>query len=164
MDNSRIEKDKAQILSEISDVRAATEEVSRSKASADKSHKHHLTILNDLNKKIDESHLTIGDMEASKRRLTAENADILRQLQELEASANLMIRLKSSLVNQLEEQKRIAEDEARERLALLGKYRNLEHEVDGLKENLQEETVSRENLKRQLDKAGGLLSLFDHMM
>merc|ERR1719495_2663966 len=92
-------------------------------------------------------------MEASKKRLTAENADLLKQLEDLEASASLMIKLKSSLVNQLDEQKRIAEDEARERLSLLGKYRNLEHEVDGLKENLQEETISRENIKRQMDKA-----------
>ena len=74
----RIDKDKAQILSEISDIRAATEEVWRSKASADKSHKHHLTQLNELNKKMAEFKLTLGDLEASKRRLTAENADLLR--------------------------------------------------------------------------------------
>ena len=140
-------------MAEIQEIRAATEEVSRSKAGAEKSHKHILGTLNEINKKIEESNLNLGDMEASKRRLTTENADLLRQLQELEANANLLLKTKSSMVAQLDEQKLHADDEARERTTLLGKYRNLEHEVDGLRENLQEETVSRENIARQLNKA-----------
>ena len=64
----RIEKDRQQILAEIQDVRAAAEEVSRSKACAEKSHKHILINLNELNKKIEESTLNLGDIEASKRR------------------------------------------------------------------------------------------------
>ena len=107
---SRIEKDKTQIMSEIQDVRAAAEEVARSKACAEKSHKHILGQLNELNKKIEESNLNLGDMEAAKRRLTAENADLLRQLQELEASANLMLKTKSSMVAQLDEQVILASD------------------------------------------------------
>ena len=149
----RIEKDRQQILAEIQDVRAAAEEVSRSKACAEKSHKHILINLNELNKKIEESTLNLGDIEASKRRLTSENADLLRQLQELEANANLMLKTKSSMVAQLDEQKQIADDEAKERISLLGKYRNLEHEAEGLRENFQEEVVSRENISRQLNKA-----------
>ena len=66
-----------------------------------------------------------------------------------------MLKTKSSLVSQLDEQKRNADDEARERVTLLGKYRNLEHEADGLRENLQEETVARENITRQMNKAMG---------
>merc|ERR1712123_412030 len=58
---AKIEKDKSQIMIEIQDVRAATEEVGRSKVSA-------------------------------------ENADLLRQLQELEGDANLLVKTKSALV------------------------------------------------------------------
>merc|ERR1719427_1848536 len=92
-------------------------------------------------------------MDASKKRLTAENADLLRQLQELESDANLLLKTKSALVAALDEQKRLADDEAKERVSILGKYRNLEHESDGLRENFQEEACGRENLERQLAKA-----------
>jgi len=150
---AKIEQDKNKIVAEIADVRAATDEVSRSKASAEKSYKNLVGNLNDVNKKVEESGLTLSDMEGSKRRLAAENADLLRQLQELENTANLLIKIKTALVNDLEEMKRVCDDVGRDRVALLAKYRNLEHEADGLKDNLDEETCQRESLARQLSKA-----------
>merc|ERR1719347_582409 len=45
--------------------------------------------------------------------------------------------------------------EAKERVSLLGKYRNMEHMADGLKENYDEEVCAKENLARQLNKALG---------
>merc|ERR1711887_286084 len=150
---AKIEKDKGQIMNEIGDVRAATEEVNRSKASAEKSHKQFLAQLNDLNKKVEEANLTLGDFVQNKRRLAGENADLLRQLQELDNAAGLLIKTKSALVAALDEQKAIADEEAKERVSLLAKFRNLEHECDGLKENLDEESVSKDNLARQLNKA-----------
>merc|ERR1719427_2610581 len=152
---AKIEKDKSQIMAEIADVRAATEEVARSKASAEKSYKTLMANLNDQNKRVEESNLTLGDIEGSKRRITAENADLLRQLQELESNANLLLKTKSALVAALDEQKMIADVEAKERVSLLGKFRNLEHEADGLKQNFDEEAVSKENVGRQLNKALG---------
>ena len=44
--------------------------------------------LNELSKKVEECNLNLRDMEQFKRRLTAENSDLLRQLQELENNAN----------------------------------------------------------------------------
>ena len=82
--------------------------------------------------------LNLGDFEQSKRRITAENADLLRQLQELAANASLMTKTKSALVSALDEQKAIADHEAKERVSLLGKFRNMEHMADGLKENYDE--------------------------
>merc|ERR1712112_280152 len=60
---------------------------------------------------------------------------------------------KAGLVSALDEQKRIADDEARERTSLLGKYRNMEHELDGLKSGFNDEVSSRENIERQVSKA-----------
>merc|ERR1719394_346858 len=151
----KVAKDCAQIANEINDVRAATDEVGRSKASAEKSQRALTGTLNDLTKKIEEVSLNLGDFEAAKRRYTAENADLLRQLQELAANASLMVKTKSALVAALDEQKAIADNEARERVSLLGKYRNLEHAADGLRENHDEELAAKENLARQLNKALG---------
>merc|ERR1712098_607440 len=53
-----------------------------------------------------------------------------------------------------------ADNEARERSLLLGKYRNLEHEVDGAKEALDEESSARDNVLRQVSKAEGDANLW----
>ena len=168
---SRVSKDCSQIANEIGDVRAATDEVARSKvrrkmkcslktknlcqASAEKSQRALTGTLNELTKKIEEVNLNLGDFEAGKRRITVENADLLRQLQELNANASLMTKTKSALVSALDEQKAIADNEAKERVSLLGKFRNMEHMADGLKENYDEEVCAKENLARQLNKALG---------
>merc|ERR1711962_654819 len=63
------------------------------------------------------------------------------------------VKVRDSLKSALEEQKRICDDEARERVSLLSKFRNLEHEYDGLREQYGEEVLSRENSENQLKKA-----------
>ena len=118
---AKIEKDRSQISHEIADVRAATEEITRSKASAEKSNKNLLAQLNDLNKKVEEANLTLGDFENAKRKLAAENADLLRQLQELENSASMIAKIRVQLQSQLDEARKVADDEAKERHSLLGK-------------------------------------------
>ena len=126
-----------------------------SQASAEKSCRALTETLNNLVKRVEESTLQLGDFEAGKRRITLENAQLLRQLQQLNAGASLILQTKSALVTALNEQKIIAENEAKERLSLLGKFRNLEHTVDGLRENYDEEVGAKENLARQLSKALG---------
>merc|ERR1719338_35505 len=150
---AKIEKDKTQLMHEIQDCRAATEEIGRSKASAEKSNKGLLGSLNEANKKVEEANLTLGDFENNKRKIAAENADLLRQVQELENQANMLAKLKAQLTVQLDEARLVADDEAKERSALLGKFKNLEHELDGVKEHLDEESGIKEDLLRQVAKA-----------
>merc|ERR1711971_1117465 len=152
---TKVEQDKMKIIAEVGDVRAATDEVNRSKASAEKSYRNLLNTLNDLNKKVEESNLHLGDLEAFKRRLTAENADVLRQLQELQNNASLLTKTRAGLVSSLDEAKGVADHEAKERVSLLGKYRNLEHELDGLKQAFDEEVGAKDNVSRQVAKAQG---------
>merc|ERR1711962_524919 len=42
--------------------------------------------------------------------------------------------------------KRVADDEGKERMSLLGKFKNLEHELDGIKEQLEEETGGKDDI------------------
>ena len=79
-------------------------------ASVEKSYRNLIASLNDLNTKIEEANLNLGDMDSSKKRLSAENAELLRQLQELQNSANLLVKTKSALVAALEEQKIITDN------------------------------------------------------
>merc|ERR1712042_374243 len=130
---SKIEKDKTHIMNEIADARAATDEVMRAQSSADKSHKNLSANLNDISKKINEANLTLGDFEATKRKIAAENADLIRVVGDLDTNYNMLMKLKGSLAAQLGEVKGNADNESRERTLLLGKFRNLEHELDGAK-------------------------------
>merc|ERR1719259_837388 len=99
--------------------------------------------------------MTLGDFEAQKRKLAAENADLLRVAGEINNNANMVQKVKSSLVAALDEAKKVADDEARERSLLIGKFRNLEHELDGLRSQYDEEVGSREDVCRQTNKCEG---------
>ena len=72
----------------------------------------------------------------------------------------MLLKVKSSIAAQLEEVKSLTDNEACERSLLLGKFRNLEHEVDGAKEVLDEESSSRDNVLRQVAKDEGDANLW----
>merc|ERR1711892_547018 len=152
---AKIDKDKTIIMAEISDARAATDEVVRAQASQDKSNKALLEQLNATNKKVDASNLTLGDYAMSKNKIANENAELFRIVGDLDNNLNILAKSKSALGAQLNDVKALCDNEARERQLLLGKYRNLEHEVDGAKEALDEEAAGRENVLRLNAKAEG---------
>merc|ERR1711902_161509 len=152
---AKIDKDKQIIMAEIADARAATEEVVRSQASADKANKGLVDTLHGANKKVDAANLTLGDYGMSKNKIANENSELLRIVGDLENNLNMIAKSKSALGAQLNDIKALCDNEARERQLLLGKFRNLEHEVDGAKEALDEESAGRENILRLVSKAEG---------
>merc|ERR1712128_248482 len=152
---SKIDKDKTIIMAEIPDARAATDEVMRAQASQDKSNRALLDQLNATNKKVDAANLTIGDYGMSKNKVANENSELLRIVGDLDNNLNMLAKAKSALGAQLNDVKALCDNEARDRQLLLGKYRNLEHEVDGAKEALDEEAAGRENVLRLCAKAEG---------
>merc|ERR1712106_1039338 len=152
---AKIDKDKTIIMAEIPDARAATDEVVRAQASQDKSNKALLEQLNATNKKVDASNLTLGDYAMSKNKIANENAELFRIVGDLDNNLNIIAKSKSALGAQLNDVKALCDNEARERQLLLGKFRNLEHEVDGAKEALDEEAAGRDNILRLVAKAEG---------
>merc|ERR1712168_1335910 len=150
---NKIEKDKVMIMNEISDARAATDEVVRSQAAADKSNRHMQEQLDVINKKVAECNLTLGDYSMSKNKISCENSDLLRIVGDLDNNLNILAKQKAALAAQLNDVKALCDNEARERGLLLGKYRNLEHELDGARCALEEEAAGRENTLRLVAKA-----------
>lgn len=109
--------------------------------------------LNEVQGKLDESNRTLNDFDSAKKKLSIENSDLLRQLEDAESQVSQLQKLKISLTTQLEDTKRMADEEGRERAVLLGKFRNLEHDIDGIREQLEEEAEAKADLQRQLSKA-----------
>ena len=149
---AKIDKDKNSINREIHDVRSATEEIIRSQASTEKSNKNLINTLNECNKKVEEANLTLGDIDCAKKKMALENSDLLRSLQDLENNSNMMGKYKTQLIAALDEAKRVAENEAKERQSLLGKYKNIEHELESCKSMFEEENGTKEDILRQVGK------------
>ena len=77
------------------------------------------------------------------------------RLEELAGNASMLNKMKIQLNNQLDEAKRMADDEAKERQSLLGRFRTLEHEFDGVKIHFDDEVQQKEDVQRQVHKATG---------
>merc|ERR1711915_994497 len=111
--------------------------------------------LNAINKQVDAAKLDLSDFAMSKNKIANENAELFRIVGDLENNLNILAKSKSALGAQLNDVKALVDNEARERQLLLGKFRNLEHELDGAREALDEEAAGRDNILRLVAKAEG---------
>lgn len=69
--------------------------------------------LNEVQSKADEANRTLNDLDAAKKKLSIENSDLLRQLEEAESQVSQLSKIKVSLTTQLEDTKRLADEEGR---------------------------------------------------
>jgi len=150
---ARTEKEKEMMRRECDDDRAAMDGLSRDKAVLDKNMKQITNNMNDVQSRLDEANRSLGDFDVMKKKLALENGDLLRQLEEAEINIGQLSKLTVTLGNQLEETRKTGEDESKERSLLLGKFRNLEHDLDGLREQLDEESEGKTDAYRQLSRA-----------
>merc|ERR1711970_1100714 len=83
---------------------------------------------NDQNERVrlEELQRALHEADGSKRKITVENCDLVHQFEDAET---------------------------RERINLLGKMRNLQHELEVMKEHLDEEYDAKQEVERQLSKA-----------
>jgi myosin heavy chain 6/7 len=71
-------------------------------------------------------------------------------LEELLGNQGMLQKVKIQLASQLDDVKRMADDEAKERQSLLGRFRTLEHEFDGVKTHFDDEVQQREECGHQV--------------
>ncbi|XP_065215432.1 myosin heavy chain, muscle isoform X26 [Planococcus citri] len=157
---TKAEKEKCQYLCELNDLRASLDHITNEKAATEKILKQVQHQLGETQGKLDETNRTLNDFDAAKKKLSIENSDLLRQLEEAESQVSQLSKLKISLATQLEDTKRLADEESRERATLLGKFRNLEHEIDNIREHLEEEAEAKADIQRQLSKANAEVQLW----
>ncbi|XP_067622947.1 myosin heavy chain, muscle isoform X40 [Eurosta solidaginis] len=150
---AKAEKEKNEYWGQVQDLRACCDHLGNEKAAQEKIAKQLQHTLNEVQGKLDETNRTLNDFDASKKKLSIENSDLLRQLEEAESQVSQLSKIKISLTTQLEDTKRLADEESRERATLLGKFRNLEHDLDNLREQVEEEAEGKADLQRQLSKA-----------
>lgn len=82
-------------------------------AAAEKTAKQLQQQLSELHSKCDETNRTLSDFDAAKKKLAAENGDVLRQLEEAESTIGQLSKIKLSLTNQLEDNRKFSDEESR---------------------------------------------------
>merc|ERR1712168_763939 len=107
----------------------------------------------DAQGRLEELQRALHEAGGSKRKITVENCDLVHQFEEAERLAAQLSKDRTSLTTQLEDSKRLADAETRERINLLGKMRNLQHELEVMKEHLDQEFDAKQEIERQLSKA-----------
>lgn len=81
--------------------------------------------MNEVQGKLDETNRTLNDFDAAKKKLSIENSDLLRQLEEAESQVSQLAKIKISLTTQLEDTKRLADEEGRVDILMKNEYKNM---------------------------------------
>merc|ERR1719204_2025381 len=152
---SKVEKEKHAKSLQIEEVRAAMDLVANERATLEKQNRLLEQQRLDVVRRAEEANLTLSDYDNSRKKVVVENAELLHSIEELENNNSVLARLKQTLTAQLSEVTKMGDNEAKERQFLLGKYRNLEHEVDLTKGQLEEEGASKNDALRLLSKSVG---------
>merc|ERR1712127_47989 len=100
----------------------------------------------------------MGD--SSRKKLQVENQDLTRQIDEVEAAIAALGKNKISLSTQLEDTKRLGDSEARDRAALLAKFKNLSTELENLKDRIEEESEKKSDALKALSKSNAEIQLW----
>jgi len=148
----KVEKDKQAMQRELEDATQAADSELRGRQEAEKVIKNLELQLSEIQSKADEQSRLLADFTSLKSRLQHENSDLEHQVEDLENQCNGLHRLKSQLSSQLEEAKRTADEESRERQTLAGHYKNAQHDADSLREQLEEEQEGKAEALRQISK------------
>jgi len=87
--------------------------------------------------KLDQSQREIQELHSAKSRAQAETADLTQKLEEAESQLNQLNKAKQVLARSLEEVKSSLEDESRIRTKLQGEHRNMQSELEQLREQVR---------------------------
>merc|ERR1719385_305894 len=156
----RTEKDKAGLEMDLQEARGNLEDAVRGKAEMDKNGKLLGGSIADAHTKRDELARALNEADSQRKRLEVEKLDLERQIEEGELAMASLNKNKISLTTQLEDTKRMADSEARDRSALLTKYKHMTTELEGVKEKIDDEHMQKSDLMKSLSKAQSEIQLW----
>jgi len=149
----KIDKEKEVMRKECEDAKAAWDGIAHDKAAAEKLGKQVQEKYVELQSKYDEYARCVSDYDAKKKKYAVENADLLRQWEEGEAAYGQLYKITQTMGKDLEDVKKTAYDDNKDRVHLLGRWKNLEHDWDGLRELFNEQHDAIWELQRNLKRA-----------
>merc|ERR1712050_759630 len=156
---AKSEKDKAGMERDLQEARAGLEEAMRDRANMEKNCKMAQGLIVESNQKQDELARALNDADSTKKKLLVESQDLSRQIEETENAIGALQKNKISLGTQLEDTKKLADGEARDRAALLTKFKSLVTESENLRMKIDEESEKKNDVLKALSKAQSEIQL-----
>merc|ERR1712073_160291 len=135
---AKAEKDKANMERDLQEARAGLDESMRDRANHERNGKLTQGLIVEANQKLDEMARALNEADSSRKKLQVENQDLIRQIEETENAIAALGKNKISLTTQLEDTKRMGDAEARDRASLLSKFKNMNTELENLRERIEE--------------------------
>merc|ERR1712095_248506 len=157
---AKSEKDKAGMERDLAEARSGLEEAMRERANMEKNVKMTQGMIVEANGKLDEFARALNEADSTKKKLQVESQDLTRQIEECENAIATLQKNKISLTTQLEDTKRLGDGEARDRAALLTKYKNLMTEAENLRMRIDEENEKKNDALKGLSKAQAEIQLW----
>merc|ERR1712111_5989 len=160
MGKAKSEKDKAGMERDLAEARSGLEEAMRERAEMEKNVKMSQGMIVEANGKLDEFARALNEADSTKKKLQVESQDLTRQIEECENAIATLQKNKISLTTQLEDTKRLGDGEARDRAALLTKYKSLMTEAENLRMRIDEENEKKNDALKGLSKAQSEIQLW----
>merc|ERR1711863_231707 len=157
---AKSEKDKAGMERDLQEARAGLEEAMRDRANMEKNCKMAQGLIVESNQKQDVLARALNDADSTKKKLLVESQDLSRQIEETENAIGALQKNKISLGTQLEDTKKLADGEARDRAALLTKFKALVSESENLRMKIDEESEKKNDVLKALSKAQSEIQLW----
>ena len=99
-------------------------------------------------------------MEVLRGRLTSDNTELERKLDEADSQVGQLHKLRVSLETQLSDALKLVEEETKERVQLMSRYRTMETDKESMRQHLDEALEEKEDMMRQLSRANGDAALW----
>jgi len=149
---AKMEQHKTSLLMELNTSRHTLEELNMEKANFDKNNKMMQNDIMESTNRLEDLYQSLNEGDLTKKRLGVEKADLEKQIQDGENQMRNLAKMKCSLANQLEDMKRLAEAESRDKALLVGKFKGLEAELEKLRDKIEEENAAKADIQRMLNK------------
>merc|ERR1711963_482063 len=150
---AKAEKDKAGMERDLQEARAGLDEAMRDRANHERNGKLTQALIVESNVKLDDMARALNEADSSRKKLQVENQDLTRQIDEVEAAIAALGKSKISLSTQLDDTKKLGDSEARDRAALLAKFKNLNTELENMKDRIEEESEKKSDALKALSKS-----------
>ncbi|GFY37032.1 paramyosin [Trichonephila inaurata madagascariensis] len=143
----RVEKEKQKFQAEVYDLLAQVEGAHKDKLTLQKTVEKYEVTIHEMNIRIEELNRSVTEITAQRARLSSENSDLMKEVQEYKVTLDNTNHIKTQLASQLEDLRRKYEDEERRRSALEQTVHTLEMEVESLRVQLDEESEMKIDLR-----------------
>lgn len=156
----RAEKEKAKFQAEIYELLSTVESSNKEKIIHIKQIERLEVSVSEFSIKIEELNRTILDITSLKQRISQENLDLVKEVQDLKINIESVTYSKSQVLSSLEDCRRRLEEDERRRSTLEATLRQTEIDLESIRLQLEEESEARLDLERQLNNANGNVALY----